>query len=120
MVRLDLSRGFVALVDDIDGDRCNEVKWWVEIQRGRMWAQSRHSSLHKYIAGWKRVGFVNGNPLDCRRENLYQLRRVVGVYSYPLANGRWRVMVNSHTVGTAATEEEAMKKGWDMVKKARG
>lgn len=78
-----------------------------------MWAMSRHGPLHKYLTGWNRVGFVNDNPLDCRRSNLYQPKRMIGTYIYPLANGRYRLMVGNRTVGTFDTEQQA----WEVVKR---
>lgn len=82
--------------------------------------------LHRTVIAAKqgdRYVFANGNPLDCRRDNLVLLanrqeklrtrsRAVVdttsgfkGVHRYGKKGGAWRAIVNNKTVGYAPTKQ---------------
>lgn len=72
---------YTALVDDVDYDRVMTLRWCVVpmVHCGKVYAQAsqgrRHSNiyLHRFLTNAPQglqVDHVNGNGLDCRRENL--------------------------------------------------
>jgi hypothetical protein len=82
MREIPLTQGYVALVDDEDFERFGHLKWCVAIgMNGHVQHAKRRISkvpnvcvtLHREImqaAPHEVVDHKNGNPLDCRRENL--------------------------------------------------
>jgi hypothetical protein len=90
VVRLKLTQGMVALIDDEDQKRVLEAapRWHAQRNRrgGVPWSAAaeprrrRSISLHRLIAGVLRkphllVRHLNGNGLDCRRANLLVITR---------------------------------------------
>jgi hypothetical protein len=78
---IPLSRGLVALVDDVDYERVLAVgKWYANpsgvtyYARKNFWRAGRCFSIrmHTLITGWSYVDHRNGNGLDNRRSNLRQ------------------------------------------------
>lgn len=93
--KIELTRGFEAIIDDADFERICKYKWRVSVGRWGAYAvtwmridgKGRHVYLHRFLLGlppeW--IAFVNGDALDCRRDNLRlttasqsQTRRAVG------------------------------------------
>jgi hypothetical protein len=78
---IPLSRGLVALVDEVDYERVLAVgKWYANpsgvtyYARKNFWRAGRCFSIrmHTLITGWSYVDHRNGNGLDNRRSNLRQ------------------------------------------------
>lgn len=78
---ITLSRGLVAIVDDVDFGRVAAVGKWYANPSGRtfyarknFWVggQCRSVRMHTFITGWDFVDHRNGNGLDNRRANLRQ------------------------------------------------
>lgn len=79
MAKLMITRGMVALVDDGDLARLLAHEWQARPNgSGKVYA-SRSTAGHGTItlqrevmgcSAWQAVRFVNGDTLDCRRENL--------------------------------------------------
>lgn len=81
VMEIPLSRGLVALVDDLDYDRVAAVGTWYADKscqtfyaRKNFWTPEnrRYKSIkmHRFITDWVLVDHVNGNGLDNRRKNL--------------------------------------------------
>jgi len=89
MKTIELSQGMQALVDDEDYERFGHLNWCVMKSGNRCYAvhpkrghdgRSKTYFLHKYVMRWRaypdhRIVVVNGNPLDCRRQNLCLVRK---------------------------------------------
>jgi hypothetical protein len=82
-VKIKLTRGKTAIVDYADYQKISGFKWrTVEAYKNTFYAatwmrtggKGRHVYLHRFLLGFpekeKRTNFINGNTLDCRRENL--------------------------------------------------
>lgn len=79
-VEIPLSRGLVALVDEIDWERSVGVGVWHALESGlthyarrieyRAGTANRSVLLHNFITGWSMVDHRNGDGLDNRRSNL--------------------------------------------------
>lgn len=81
MKEIELTRGMVAILDDEDFDRLGSQKWHAHETGPGIFYALRHSPesrakklyLHREVLGvrdHRKVDHVNGNRLDCRRENL--------------------------------------------------
>ncbi len=80
--KIELTRGFEAIIDDEDFDRVSKYKWRANVTESGTYAvtwmrrtggKGRHVYLHRFLLGFPAgslIGFANGNRLDCRRENL--------------------------------------------------
>jgi hypothetical protein len=79
-MEIQLSRGKLALIDDTDVERVMPYRWFAMQTRKDKWYAAAHVEgrnklvyLHRFLAGPKHnevVDHVNGDGLDCRRENL--------------------------------------------------
>lgn len=88
MKEVELTQGYVALVDDEDFERVSAIKWqasWGSAGKGKVYATSwlgprkarKRIRLHRFVMN---VGFAsedprvvhhkNGETLDCRKTNL--------------------------------------------------
>jgi hypothetical protein len=78
--QIPLSQGKVALVSEEDYERVSEHIWSYTLQHGKEYGISnsvglpRLTYLHRFILGLgpgdSEVDHINGNGLDCRRENM--------------------------------------------------
>lgn len=79
--KITLTRGFEATIDDADFDRVSAYKWRVNVSEWgtyavawmRIESKGRHVYLHRFLMNFpdgKQIKFINGDTLDCRRENL--------------------------------------------------
>lgn len=85
MAEIALRDGSVALVDDEDFERVKDRRWYWHKSGETGYVAAREmrggtraiSYLHREIMGEDavRIGFKNGNSLDCRKENLEVLGR---------------------------------------------
>jgi hypothetical protein len=130
MKRVELSQGYVALVDDADYEQVVAAgPWHVRIDRsGNRYA--KHSTtarssvfLHTLLTGWLLVDHANGDGLDNRRANLRpasrgqnsanaRLRRdnrsgLKGVYHH--SPGRWKATCNRKYLGLFPSPEAAAR-----------
>jgi hypothetical protein len=131
MIEIPLSRGLVALVDDIDAELLGGRSWWAVKRRNTFYAsgavQGRTVYMHRYILGVSDprvfVDHENGEGLDNRRANLRRATNSAnrancgplggrslfkGVFP---AGARWRAQLTvdgvRRSLGTFATEAEA-------------
>lgn len=83
---IELTQGFVAIIDAEDWKRVKKYKWHVHFSRGRGRAQGqpyarasidgKKVSLHRFIVQAQpgsHVDHDNWQTLDCRKENLIEL-----------------------------------------------
>lgn len=83
MVEIELTKGFVALVDDVDAEKVAAFKWHVSKPTRIVYASAyvprtikgvyKKMYLHRFIMNCPKglvVDHINGNGLDNRRENL--------------------------------------------------
>ena len=81
MRKVELTRGLVALVDDEDFERVNQLKWNAVIKRNTIYAIRRYRILgvqksirmHRFILNCSeelQIDHKNGNGLDNQRSNL--------------------------------------------------
>lgn len=132
MAEIQLTRGFVALIDDADAAWASQWKWHASGDGGRFTYAARDGSrilLHRDLLGLGRgnnpiVDHANGNTLDCRRANIricsYSQnlanrgplagRRFKGVYQHRL---RWQTKAKANGqrfyLGSYTSEIEAAK-----------
>lgn len=124
-MKLPLTRGYNAIIDEADEGLASQFTWHVSLHDGKPYARTnipradggfRTESLHRLIYGAVPSGLVvdhiNGNSLDNRRENLRAVSQKVnsrnrkgpnrnnksgirGVYHRP---GRWiaQIRVNNY------------------------
>lgn len=80
---VNLSKGYVALVDDCDLERVDEFRWYASVNRnGSVYARKHETQngkyvkvyLHRFILGISNpkvhIDHRNGDGLDCRRANI--------------------------------------------------
>jgi len=79
---IELTRGYVALVDDQDYERVIRFNWYAHVDKQHVYAarslpwaggKRRPEYLHRFILGAPsdiHVDHRNRNTLDCRRDNL--------------------------------------------------
>jgi hypothetical protein len=80
MRRIDLTKGYKALVDDIDYERVKTAgPWYATVQEHRVYAEHKDHGhkvlrLHRFILGIRsfrvKVDHEDGNGLNCQRYNL--------------------------------------------------
>lgn len=136
-IRVPLTRGLFALVDEADYERVAAFKWSVRPDKKTMYAQraillpdgrTSTQQMHNFIAGAVGVDHINRNGLDNRRANLRSatvsqnnanqgLRRdntsgFKGV-SWHAAGRRWNARIGlngkTHSLGHFLTREEAAR-----------
>ncbi len=72
MKEIQLSKGYVALVDDADFERVSAIKWHASISKGKAYAKDHRSvAMHSFILGGvKGVDHGDGDGLNNQRYNL--------------------------------------------------
>lgn len=78
--QIQLSGGYVALVDDVDYDQLAAMPWHANPHGRTVYARTNLRReggwmtvpMHRVITGWSYVDHINGDGLDNRRENLRQ------------------------------------------------
>lgn len=139
---IQLTRGYVALVDDEDYERVvTSGPWHVLIaDPDSVIRYARHTwqdpntkrthgiVLHKFLTGWPLCDHINGNGLDNRRANLRpatasqnmanrrrNTRNQAGYKGVvPTVSGRWAARCANRHVGTFDTPEAAAR-AYDQV-----
>lgn len=131
MIEIPLSRGLVALVDDLDAERLGGRSWWAVKRRHTFYAagtvEGRPTYMHRFILSVTDprvfVDHENGRGLDNRRANLRRATNssnrancgplggrsaFKGVFP---AGRRWRAQLTvegvRRSLGTFETEAEA-------------
>lgn len=70
-VNIPLRNGQTAIVDEKDYKNVKDYKWgWMKNRGVAAFSHSQTILMHNLIAPFPRVSFLNGNKLDCRRQNL--------------------------------------------------
>ncbi len=122
---------FVALVSDEDFERVNKYNWCVDIKKTNAYAvakiDKKNVFLHRFIMKADPGTFVdhiNGNGLDCRRENLrfvtaqqnrmnccHYMKATSKFKGVSKDNKRaqWGVYIGKKRIGYFDNEEEAAK-----------
>lgn len=137
-MRIPLSRGMFALVDDEDFDDVMAAKWHAHSNggtgfyaRATFWDDDGNrfrNFMHRFLTGWSLVDHKNGNGLDNRRSNLRRAtiaenarnRRLPSTNTsgfkgvmFDKARGLWRSHIGAEgrrlTIGRFTTPEEAAR-----------
>lgn len=87
-IEVPLTRGYVALIDEVDADRVLTLRWYVMVnkntayaRRSLNWTGGKRPSqlLHRFVLGVTdpgvHVDHIDGNGLNNRRENLRECTR---------------------------------------------
>jgi hypothetical protein len=121
MKEIELTQGYIALVDDEDFERVMQKKWHVTRDKEKVYAHHTYRNpenwkkmcsirMHRFILGLTNpeveVDHKNRNGLDCQKENLrlatdiqnaHNVRRhkdnVSGVKGVRLKNGKWEASI---------------------------
>lgn len=138
MREIELTKGFVAVVDDFDFDRVMSAGSWcasvtprtVYALRGIPKPGGGRTTirLHNFVTGWRFVDHINGNGLDNQRSNLRESDAVTnGCNVGPKSNNtsgfkgvtwdrrsrRWRAQIQSggtnHYLGDFTEAAEAAR-----------
>lgn len=130
MKEIELTQGYVALVDDEDYVRANSIRWHVHItNNNNMYARNSDKTkwLHRFImkdvADHLDVDHKDGNGLNCQKHNLREATRSQNIFARQCAENRgvtyrernahrkWeaqiKVMGKNKYLGSYYTEEEA-------------
>tara|TARA_R110000868_G_scaffold55870_3_gene173432 strand:+ start:425 stop:898 length:474 start_codon:yes stop_codon:yes gene_type:complete len=135
MLNIKLTQGYEAIVDPVDFENYCHFSWHILKARNLIYAArtsgKQQITLHHAVATnmgldlphAKVIGFINGNGLDCRRDNIYLRDKKIrinthksyidrsnyknyrGVYQNPC--GSYRVKFNRTHIGTFSSEIEA-------------
>ena len=79
MKEIELTQGYIALVDDEDYARVSQFKWYAHIEHRNVYAcrnlqkpdgKRTIQKLHNFILGSKGIDHKDGNGLNCQRYNL--------------------------------------------------
>jgi len=130
VVSLPLSQGRVATIDAADFERVGRVKWsLLRKPSGKFYAHRNvpgwttqrllHRALFRGLKPEELVRHINGDGLDCRRENLRiftKEKRVAPVsrkketvrnVSWYKRTNRWRARIKKHHLGYFDSEADA-------------
>jgi hypothetical protein len=132
-VRIPLTQGKFALIDEADFERASQFRWCAArtgtIWYAQSWQNGRTMYLHRYLMEATKdieVDHVNGDGLDNRRENLrlashrqnlanqkINARNRSGYHGVSLATNQktvaWRARIGTHFCGSFPTAEEAAR-----------
>ena len=145
---ISLTQGKVALISDEDYEKVSAYRWYANgYKRGRYWYavhnEGQHPNLkatllHRFILDAPKgmvVDHINGNGLDCRRENMRlctntenirnQKPRRLGEYKGVQRRGRgWDALITVNykvvSLGRFASEEAAARAYDAAAKKYHG
>lgn len=88
--KIQLTQGYVAIIDAADAELVQPYKWRAQISGGRAYAVAGRKSdrgrvvyMHRLISGAHpgcNVRFNNSNTLDNRRKNLFATPPIPAVY----------------------------------------
>jgi len=138
---IKLTRGFVALVDDLDFSWLNQYKWNTEIHPNVMYAKTgiTNTRMHVLIMQPKPgflVHHLNGNGLDNTRDNLEiivksqhtrlspKIQGETGYRGVYKSRDRFRAMLwidgKNHSIGTFNTAKEAAQAWNEAAEKILG
>lgn len=135
MSKIKLTQGYKAIVDPVDFNNLSQFKWHIFKSRNLLYAartlDKKNSFLHHEIAksmGLEAsddqvIGFINGDGLDCRRDNLYlrdkairlnghtAYKNKIGKSGYrgvsAISSGNYRSQFAGKVLGTYASPIEA-------------
>jgi hypothetical protein len=129
MKEVQLTKGYVALVDDEDYESLSAYTWYAVIRKHTVYARThwwqggvrKNVSMHRMILNpivGLEVDHLNHNGLDNRRQNIRISTRSENAYNreyygkgvqwYP-QRLKWRVIIKGKYVGLFATKEDAEK-----------
>jgi hypothetical protein len=146
MMKIPLTQGQVALVDDRDYRRLSAFKWYAHKGKGRFYAARREGGkspgfihMHRMILPASRllvIDHINGNPLDNRRRNLRACTFQQNLVNSPARGGssvykgvskhrkKWQLQLRKggklQYLGLFASEVQAAKRYDDAAKEAWG
>jgi hypothetical protein len=73
-MEVQLTQGYIALVDDCDYDRVSNYKWFYDHGYARSCIDNRKVYLHRFVMNMSdehsKIDHIDLNKLNCRRENL--------------------------------------------------
>jgi len=127
--RIELTKGYFAIVDDEDAERVRAFKWRVTLRNtvayaGRGWREGKvqkHQYLHRFIvnapAGTE-VDHIDGDGLNCTKANLRVVTHAQNamnrraVRGFRFHKGLWQAHITVAQkqihLGSFATQAEAM------------
>ncbi len=118
MKKINLTRGYTAIIDDSDYEKYGAYKWCALVSKKHVYAIRRIGSKMKYLhrllldaTGDQEVDHIDGNTLDNRRCNLRicttaqnnsnRSKNSNSIHSQykgvTKASGKWKVTVGSHS-----------------------
>jgi hypothetical protein len=105
--RVELTRGYHAIIDAADADAVGRHKWCADVIGGRPYAASRingkNTRLHRFLMGNPAgvVDHINGDALDNRRANLRVCTIKENVRNQARKDGRLKGVTRSKGKWTA-------------------
>lgn len=101
-----------ALIDDQDYEDVSRHRWYLQLGKSRLYARRqwrignrkrKYQALHNFL-GFKFADHINGNGLDCRRENLREANHST--------NGANRPAPSNNTSGNKGVSWHGIGKCW--------